>query len=262
MARLGTAAITTTDLTEFINTDSDFAFEMTVLRWLENNGFDCRHSGTYRDPVTGKLRQFDIRAETTSGTHTLALAVECKNLRPNSPLLISTVPRTDAEAFHSAILFHRGATNSFEVKHVEGIGMYRSNRPVGKTTDQVGRDTNGQLTSNDEQTFDKISQAISGCKDLVEKFSHDVSEVRKRIIVPVLVVPEGMLWQVNYDAAGAITIPPTKVQHSNVFLDSSWEARSPYGDELTYRLSHLEIVTFDGLNDALTTWLSPRGFFL
>jgi hypothetical protein len=96
----------------------------------------------------------------------------------------------------------------------------------------------------------------------VEKFSHDVSEVRKRIIVPVLVVPEGMLWQVNYDAAGAITIPPTKVQHSNVFLDSSWEARSPYGDELTYRLSHLEIVTFDGLNDALTTWLSPRGFFL
>jgi hypothetical protein len=78
MAKPATAAITAQDLTEFMNTDSDFAFEMNVLRWLEDNGFECRHSGTYGDPVTGKLRQFDIRAEITSrsGNHTLALAVE------------------------------------------------------------------------------------------------------------------------------------------------------------------------------------------
>ena len=85
MAKLKANPITGADLTTFLNTDSDFAFEMKVLRWLENNGFCCRHSGTYRDPVTGKLRQFDIRSEITSGTGTLALAVECKNLRQNGP---------------------------------------------------------------------------------------------------------------------------------------------------------------------------------
>jgi hypothetical protein len=262
MAKLGTAPITATDLKEFTNADSDFAFEMMVLNWLQNNGFRCQHSATYRDPITGKLRQFDIRAEFTSGIHTLALAVECKDLRPNFPLLISTMPRTDAEAFHSVILFHRGTVNSFEVKPVDGFGMYRANRPVGKTTDQVGReDYSKELVSNDEQTFDKISQAINGCRDLIEKLCSEVSDVQKRIIVPVLVVPSGTLWQVNYDAAGAIAIPPTQVQHSNIFLGSSWDSKSPYGDELSYRISHLEIVTFDGLNDAANAWLSPRGFF-
>ena len=262
MAKLGTAPITATDLNEFIKTGSDFAFEMLVLSWLQNNGFGCQHSATYRDPITGKLRQFDIRAEITSGIHTLAHAVECKNLRPNFPLFISTMPRTDAEAFHSVILFHRGTANSFEVKLVDGVGMYRPNRPVGKTTDQVGREDHSKdLVSNDEQTFDKISQAINGCRDLVERLSSEVSDVRKRIVVPVLVVPPGTLWQVSYDATGAIAIPPTKVQHSNVFLDSSWDAKSPYGDELSYRISHLEIVAFDGLNDAVNAWVSPKGFF-
>jgi hypothetical protein len=262
MAKLGTAPITATDLKEFTHTDSDFAFEMMVLNWFQNNGFGCQHSATYRDPITGKLRQFDIRAEITSDIHTLALAVECKNLRPNFPLLISTMPRTDAEAFHSVILFHRGTANSFEVKTVDRIGMYRPTCPVGKTTDQIGReDHSRELVSNDEQTFDKISQAINGCRDLVARFSNEVSDVQRRIIVPVLVVPSGTLWQVSYDATGAIAIPPTQVQHSNVFLDSSWDAKSPYGDELSYRISHLEIVAFDGLNDAVNAWLSPRGFF-
>lgn len=261
MAKLNANPITGADLTTFLNTDSDFAFEMKVLRWLEDNGFCCRHSGTYRDPVTGKLRQFDIRAEITSGTGTLALAVECKNLRQNFPLLISTVPRTDSEAFHCVILFHRGLSNAFEVKPVEGIGIYRANQPVGKATDQVGRDTSGQLLSNDEQTFDKVGQAINGCKDLVETFSHEVSDIQKRIIVPVLVVPTGTLWQVNYDSAGTIATPPTQVQHSNLFLDNYWESMSPYGDPIKYRISHLEIVSFDGLSDAVNRWIGPRGFF-
>jgi hypothetical protein len=196
-----------------------------------------------------------------SGNHKLALSVECKNLRPNFPLLVSTLPRPDAEAFYSVILFTRGLSNSFDVKLVEGLGMYRASRPVGKTTDQVGRDTNNQLFSNDEQTFDKISQAINGCRDLVERCSHEVSDVQKRIVVPVLVVPAGTLWQVDYDTTGKITVPPRQVRHSNLFLDNYWEAKSPYGDEIKYRISHLEIVAFDGLSDVVERWIGPNGFF-
>jgi hypothetical protein len=258
MRKLNATPITASDLGAFLNSDSDFAFEMRVLRWFEDNGFSCRHSGTYRDPVTGKLRQFDIRATTTTGTHTLALAIECKNLRQNCPLLISTVPRTGAEAFHSVIQCHRRPPHFFDVKRVDGVGVYRANQPVGKATDQVGRDTGGQLLSNDDQTFDKVSQAVNGCMDLVERLSHEMSDIQYRIIVPVLVVPTGTLWQVNYDSSGKIAIPPSQVQRSNLFLDHCWQSTTPFGLLLNYRISHLEIVAFEGLSDAVDRWL--RGF--
>lgn len=54
--------ITAEDMADFVGSDSDFAFEMQVLAKLTSLGFTCSHSGTYRDPVTKKIRQFDIRA--------------------------------------------------------------------------------------------------------------------------------------------------------------------------------------------------------
>jgi hypothetical protein len=98
MAKLRKDPITAQDLTDFVNADSDFDFETRVLKHLREDGFTCSHSGTYRDPVMDKIRQYDIRAQKDRGGLTLALAVECKNLRPNNPLLLSAVPPTDDEA--------------------------------------------------------------------------------------------------------------------------------------------------------------------
>jgi hypothetical protein len=66
-----------------------FGSEMRVLRHLPAGMFTCSHSGTYRDPVTDKIRQYDIRAHKDRGGLTLAPAAESKNLRPNNPLLLS-----------------------------------------------------------------------------------------------------------------------------------------------------------------------------
>src|SRR3989337_2844914 len=100
MPRLKDDPITAQDFVDFVNHDSDFAFEMRVLAQLRELGFECSHSGTYRDPVTEKFRQYDIRAVKHQNQSTLALAVECKNFRPNYPILLSAVPRTLPEAFH------------------------------------------------------------------------------------------------------------------------------------------------------------------
>ena len=62
MAKLQTTSITAKDLEEFTANNSDFDFEMKVLALLQNAGLQCRHAGTYRDPVTDKIRQFDMRA--------------------------------------------------------------------------------------------------------------------------------------------------------------------------------------------------------
>jgi hypothetical protein len=55
MAKLKTDAITQADLIEFLNDQSDFAFELEMLHTLSGCGFSCQHSGTYDDPVSRGL---------------------------------------------------------------------------------------------------------------------------------------------------------------------------------------------------------------
>ena len=58
MAQLNKNPIGAAELTQFVNERSDFAFEMEVLARLRGAEFVCSHSGTYRDPVTEKIRQY------------------------------------------------------------------------------------------------------------------------------------------------------------------------------------------------------------
>ena len=104
MARLSDDAITVDDLKRYIQGVSDFAFEVSVLKLLTDASYSCRHSGTYDDPVSGKTREFDIHAELDVPTagHIpvfIRLAVECKNVKPNYPLVLHRVRRVRREAF-------------------------------------------------------------------------------------------------------------------------------------------------------------------
>jgi hypothetical protein len=262
VARLNDTPITAADLLEFAATDSDFGFEMRVLAQFRAVLFNCFHSGTYRDPVTDKIRQFDIRATMDRGDSTLALAVECKNLRSNNPLLVSAVRRTPEEAFHDLLLYRPLASPNWVIV-TPGASPYKPHAMVGKKTDQVGRDTNNQLTRNDEATFEKLNQAVSSCHDLVRTFSAKASPPFRRVIVPVLVgvVPTGLLWQVDYGTDGAMTTPPRSVERSEFFLNHTWPMPGQFGATLHYRLSHIQIVTFGALAGIAESWLGPGGFF-
>lgn len=217
------------DLQEFAASNSDFGFEMTVLALLQKAGLRCRHAGTYRDPVTDKIRQFDIRAFLDKAEYTLAMAVECKNLRPNNPLLLSAVPRTLDEGFHDELYCNpQGALTYFSVASRNGNGSaYKPGEMVGKKTDQVKRETAQGLVSNDELTFDRISQAVNSCQGLIEELSKKVPAPPKRVIVPVLVVSPGSLWQVDYGSTGSITARPRQVKRGTLFLDNAWKFVSP-----------------------------------
>ena len=62
MRKLSPNSITQSDIAEYLNGYSDFSFEIKVLKKFTNLGYECEHGGTYEDPVTGKSREFDIRA--------------------------------------------------------------------------------------------------------------------------------------------------------------------------------------------------------
>ncbi len=256
--------VTAQDLARFVAGDSDFAFEMRALVELRRLGFDCSHSGTYRDPVTDKIRQYDIRALKHSDTATLALGVECKNLRPIRPLLLSAVPRTADESFHEIVVYEsHGSARAASVRRVaRHESVYRTGEMVGKKTDQVSMDNHGALVSDDQVTFDKLNQALNSCQGLVRQLATKASPPLIRAIVPVLVVPSGLLWQVDYAADGILQTPPRRVEHATLFVNHAWSFDlGPVFGAVIYRISHIEIVTLGGLPTTAAGWLGNTGFF-
>jgi hypothetical protein len=110
MAKLKADPINKIDIQSYLAGNDDFVFEMRCLRGLQNRPVSVSHAGTYSDPVTNKNRQFDFRVKIAIQDYAISLAVECKNLKPNFPLMISRVPRTINEAFHELLLPLHGET--------------------------------------------------------------------------------------------------------------------------------------------------------
>jgi hypothetical protein len=132
---------------------------------------------------------------------------------------------------------------------------------VGKKTNQVGKESSGNFVSDDQTTFDKLNQALNSCQELVRRFVQKSSAPLVRVIVPVLAVPDGLLWQVDYDSDGRLQTQPRQVLRATLFVNHGWSVdRDTYG-RVTYHLSHIEFVTLDALGDATNAWLGKDGFF-
>lgn len=254
------------DLLEYLNDYSDFAFELRVLNELSQAGFSCEHGGCYTDPHTKKPREFDIRATKEKGVRFLRLAVECKNLRPHYPLLISCVPRREDEAFHEIVIsvdpdkllleeppeprIRARMARSKNVRMTGAKSLYRAGQPVGKSCAQVGRAVSGDILAGDAEVFDKWSQALSSADDLTYLACSDgedrIGYAALSLVLPILVVPKGQLWMAEHDSLGNRLTSPRVVDRCSYFVDRRYfHAGGFTSDELT--ISHLEFVTIDGL---------------
>lgn len=282
MAKPDPKTITANDLKDYLGTESDFALEIRVIKELEKTYGQVLHGGTYIDEITGKPRQFDIRAQTRSNFRVIRLAVECKNLKPTFPLLVSCLPRAEAEAYQQVIFSldpdcraFPGEANGFpnipalETYHrtlelFNSTCMYRKGEPVGKTLAQVARDHSGTFTSNDAEVYGKWSQALSSADDLVSISTEDGKASESfacfSMVVPVLVVPDGTLWRCVFDFKGERSIEPEQVNRVQYYVGKEYVC----GDHLTggtYKISHLEIVTFSGIAE-LNEDLMSREYIL
>lgn len=267
MAKLKSDAIVQADLLEFLNDYSDFSFEIEILKSLVDNGFECEHGGSYEDPVTKKTREFDIRASKTYGKRFLRLAIECKNLRENFPLLISCIPRREEESFHEICIsvnpnkhqlktppriYSRAMlTRSKNVRLTGDHSKYKTGEPVGKSCDQIGRNLHGDVVANDSDVYEKWSQALSSAHDLTYLACTDgddrTGDLALSLVFPLLVVPNGRLWVTQYDSDGNRTHDPVSVNRCSYFVNLSYYHRGALtGDELN--ISHLEFVTVNGLS--------------
>lgn len=267
MAKLKQTPIYKNDIKEYLNKYSDFSFEVKTLRKLVELGFGCHHGGTYEDPVTGKARQFDIRASRELNRDRevvikLSFSVEVKNLRTNFPLVVHCMPRQKNESFidlvwsrnlKSGIRLDPKSDHSERVTVVGDGCPYPEKEPVGKSCDQIGkRPSDGELIGSDQDVFDKISQSINASFDLIT-YAHYASDGNIDVIslvVPVLVIPAGTLWTIWYDNNGNIEQGPELASSIEYYINKSWlVGNERYEREKRYWLSHIEIVDIKGMRN-------------
>lgn len=255
MAKLKPEEVTGEDLIEFVASSGDFSFEMRILQMLRQGGLDCEHGGHYEDPVTRKSREFDIRATHTYGLTKTRLAVECKNIRANFPVLISCVRRLPFEAFHDVTAVKgdpHGARYAMEQRatphRVSESSVYPIGEYVGKSIEQVGRDNAG-FTANDSEVYEKWGQALASAQSLFDSIDDDVppeNSVGLRAVLPVVVIPDGRLWTVCYAEDGSVQEQPHLADRVPCYVNKQYTVGHGLG-ETQVTISHLEIVTQSGL---------------
>jgi hypothetical protein len=266
MANLKNISISAADIREFAEGTSDFGFELRILAALNALSIDCEHSGTYDDPVTQRPRQFDIRAVLDPEDFRIRLAIECKNLRENFPLVMFEVPRSDKESYHDVIYSCKPKrwspivssplleSHGKKLRLKREFSFYQQHEFVGKACSQVGRLSNkeNQLTGNDAEVYDKWYQAIHSAHDLVDRANEDWKLTEKKqcltLILPVLVIPNDRLWRIKYKADGTIESGPETIARTTMYIDK-YVASSDRLTGISVSFSHLEIVTEQGLID-------------
>lgn len=265
MSKLNPNKITDADVNEFLQKEhNDFQLEITCLREMESRGFIVAHGGTYEDPVTKKSRQYDLRAsrvhELTEGVVLkVRLAVECKFLSDNFPLLVSCLPRAQHESTHDVVFSFRNRLkgqmswepNATRITIKESV--YRINEQVGKSTTQIGRHVReDEWVTGDSEAFEKWAQAIASAHDLVSEATGDYRREGVdhcfTFILPVLVITDGTLWIANYSHDGQLMSNPHLAQECDIFIAKEV---STGGRGIDYSFSNLKVFTRSGFVEFL-----------
>jgi hypothetical protein len=278
MSKLSSNPITQSDIKKYLSSYSDFSFELQVLKKFADMGFVCSHGGTYEDPVTGKSREYDIRALLQTDFIRVHLSVECKNLRENFPLVVHCLERKDNESYNELIHTFQPKTPTQQVGpislpmpsafietsqsiRIRQFSLYPEKQFVAKSADQVGkRHDNGEITSTDGEVFDKISQAINSSLDLITEAHYldtDIFPTYYTLVCPVLVIPDSSLWQVKYSDDGGQIGEPEQINHVSYYIGKEWTVGDKL-NSLSYTISHLEIITYSEIQNFVEKYLGKR----
>lgn len=236
----------------FLETHDNFGLELFVYRNACSRGFKVEHGGFYKDLVTDKFRQFDIRTSYGQPGRKIVLSIECKRLTETYPLLISRVKRVKEESYNEYIVSEDFGDMSGDQKAANSIylddskSFYKVGEYIGKSTIQIGVDDKKQFVFEDSEIFDKWTQAINSAKDLVEIAFRSHFQGRLPIstaVIPVLVVPDDTLWVADYDESGSLSGDPKMTDEVQFFINHEYKIQGfP-----PYRISHLHFLTKKGI---------------
>ena len=255
-------------LSEALAVSDDFGHEIRVRTLLENNGCKVQHGWSYADSKLGKTRQFDLRGELR---HRLPhapwyfqFALECKNLTPSSPLIISGLPRTQEESFHDIIdayFYPAGFPNAGVFRARDENRVYPVGGFAGKSLLRLKPDgDSGKLVparDGESEIYDKWSQALASANDPCLSAMHAAKNGQDKVrtvVLPGVVVPDNTLWSVQYDREGRFGSGPIQTNAVSLFLNHEIELGAK---DVHVSLSHVEFWTVSGLRKFLADLVKP-----
>lgn len=261
--------ITADDIAQYLSARDDFDLELFAERTLESNGWDVTHGGTYPDPVTGKFRQFDIRAKRTfSHGRNVFLCVECKSLSRENPLVVSRVARPESESYHHLISLVPRPQIGDTVPRVARCDqrtqtLYSVDARTGKSMTQISKNREGGFRTSDSDTYDRWSQALASSAPLIREIAHTTVYLQTLAIcffMPILLVSDETLWVVDYQADGTRG-PPRQENEAIYFVDRACDIDHPrYKGR--YCQTHLHIHTRVGFERLIQKLGAPDSFLM
>ena len=206
--------------------------------------------------------------------------MECKNLKESFPLVIHATQRERRDSFHnilckrppyfSKIVRGENANVDFSQRtsNIKIIGAktpYLPGQWVGKGMDQIGlsNDTPPKFVTSDRETYEKMNQSVNSAMEMIT-LVEDHSELYYRFIavLPILVVPNNTLWQINYKIGGQVDGTPNKVNHVQYYLNqeftiTEYKTRNyVVPEKRNYTFTHLDIVTLDAIPTLLESYFN------
>lgn len=282
----------TAEIIAGLASNDDFGFEMRVGRELRQNPrASVRHGESYVDPRSGKEREFDYQFTFTHEWRRIQLAIECKNLFPDSPAVVCGHKRISTESFHeivftgSGVLTNKNQREGIQTGAVSEVvrispesDLYPTRDPaknfVGKSVFRPKPPANnknltalhklpqcGYSVMRDDD-YDRWNQAAGSAGALALKSldfdkKTDCSTSLATVTLPVLAVPDEALWQLEFNDDGEVTSVPQRVEHITVYRDVQIRRTEKYGTPFyrTLTMSHVHFVTLGGLRK----WLAMIG---
>lgn len=211
----------------------------------QGGGTDIWHGATYTDPKTELARQFDFRFKITQGDRRIAFAAECKNINPDSPVVVCGCPRVKKEAYHDVVVAHgsRTATTS----RVRSGLAYAEDGFVGKSVLRPESISDAKLRarSSDAEIYGKWSQAVASAHDLLTEAIAS-KQWLFTVVLPVVIVPEDTLWTASYDPAGNLAMDPAPSTGCSFYVGHQYQLHDATRNTQPATLSHIHFFTLPG----------------
>ncbi|TNV71285.1 hypothetical protein FGO68_gene7728 [Halteria grandinella] len=249
----------------------DFGFEMRMGKILQTiTGAQVEHGGTYKPlGINMAPRQFDYRVKVVSDNRVLRLAVECKNFYAGSPVVVCGSRRTREESyldlivsdFREVISRHGDEDDDFVglVQKTSPSSFYVAGDFVGRATlrpepgaskeRELVKDSRYKLTG-DADIYEKWNQAVTHSVRMADWAINERQNSRHFVlsaVLPIVVMPDETLWQIQYDDDGNIVDGPKPVNSTTLYVGVSQYLGN--STEQTVKLSHIHFMTATGLTE-------------
>ena len=131
------------------------------------------------------------------------------------------------------------------------LSSYPSNMFVGKSLLRLKSGHNNLSRVSDDDVYDKWSQALSSAVELVRNACSLANTLHKKnyysAFIPVVVVPDGLIWQSGYDENGEMTTDPIKLDDCAFYVGRRLRVGTSAPTRHVYTISHLHFCTVRGL---------------